>query len=90
MGVDSSLRELGFEAMIGGYFNTVLHNDTLDLEIFKQTATILGCQLANTAAYLDPEPFVFMGGLSKAGDSLLKPTIESMEKILFNAFKGKT
>lgn len=40
-------------------------------------------------AHLDPEAFILLGGLSKAGDILLKPTIAAMERNLFNACKGK-
>ena len=45
--------------------------------------------MADTVAHLDPEAFILTGGLSKAGDILLKPIKENLEKNLFTAYKGK-
>ena len=87
---DSSLRNISFDAMTGEIIsNAALNGDAIALKAFKHTAEILGCQMADTAAHLDPEAFILLGGLSKAGDILLKPTLASMERNLFSAYKGK-
>lgn len=90
MAQDSPLRKISFEEMTGvDISNAAIDNDAVALKAFGQTAEFLGCQLADTAAHLDPEAFILLGGLSKAGDILLLPTIASMEKNLFSAYKGK-
>ncbi|NHF57736.1 ROK family protein [Flavobacteriaceae bacterium TP-CH-4] len=87
---DSPLRSISFEEMTGEIISDcALNGDPIALKAFEKTAETLGVQLADTAAHLDPEAFILLGGLSKAGDILLKPTIASMERNLFNAYTGK-
>lgn len=87
---DSILRSISFEDMTGEIIsNAALDGDTIALKAFEMTAEALGIQLADTAAHLDPEAFILLGGLSKAGDILLKPTVATMEKNLFTAYKDK-
>ncbi len=87
---DSSLRNISFDDMTGEIISdAALQGDPIALKAFQQTAEILGVQMADTAAHLDPEAFILLGGLSKAGEILVKPTIESMEKHLFLAYRGK-
>ena len=87
---DSPLRSISFDEMTGEIISdAALEGDTIALRAFEQTAEALGIQLADTAAHLDPEAFILLGGLSKAGDILLKPTIDAMERKLFNAYKGR-
>ena len=56
---------------------------------FEKTGEILGSKMADTVAHLDPEAFILSGGLSKAGDILLKPIRTRLERHLFSAYKGK-
>lgn len=87
---DSPLRGISFDNMTGeDIANAALKSDELALKAFDITASILGSKMADTTAHLDPEAFILTGGLSKAGDILLKPVIASMEKNLFVAYKGK-
>ena len=87
---DSPLRSISFEAMTGEIISeAALQNDAIALKAFEYTAEILGIQMADTAAHFDPEAFILLGGLSKAGDILVRPTIESMENHLFVAYKNK-
>lgn len=87
---DSSLRGISFDDMTGEIIsNAALKGDAIALEAFEHTAEILGCQMADTIAHLDPEAFILLGGLSKAGDILLRPTLASMERNLFSAYRGK-
>jgi len=90
MTADSPLRGVSFEDMTGEIISrAALAGDPIALKAFEQTAEFLGCQMADTAAHLDPEAFILLGGLSQAGDILLKPTIAAMERNLFSAYKGK-
>lgn len=87
---DSVLRSIGFNDMTGEMISdAALDGDAIALRAFKMTGEILGVQMADTAAHLDPEAFILLGGLSKAGGILLKPTIAAMEANLFTAYKGK-
>lgn len=87
---DSFLRRVSFDNMTGELIaEQALKGDVIALKAFDLTGNILGSKMADTVAHLDPEAFILTGGLSKAGDILLKPVMESLEKNLFTAFKGK-
>ncbi|MGB5553539.1 MAG: ROK family protein [Flavobacteriaceae bacterium] len=90
MNVDSELRSISFDDMTGEIISdAALNGDAIALKAFQETAEFLGTQMADTAAHLDPEAFILLGGLSKAGDILLKPVVAAMEQHIFNAYKGK-
>ncbi|MCP4977776.1 MAG: ROK family protein [Maribacter sp.] len=90
MNEDSPLRSISFEELTGELIaKAALKGDKLALRAFEITAEILGSKMADTVAHLDPEAFILAGGLSKAGDILLKPVIASLETNLFIAYKGK-
>lgn len=87
---ESPLRDVSFDDLTGEIIaNAALQGDQLALKAFDITARILGSKMADTAAHVDPEAFILTGGLSKAGDILLKPVISHMEKNLFVAYKDK-
>ena len=50
---------------------------------------MLGEACADFAAFSSPEAFVFFGGLTKAGDLLMKPLKESYDNSVMPTFKGK-
>lgn len=87
---DSPLKRLSFEELTGEKISEAANDgDAIALRAFQLTGEVLGRKLADTAAHLDPEAYILAGGLGKAGDLLLKPTVESMEKNIFIAYKGK-
>ncbi|WP_047419912.1 ROK family protein [Cellulophaga sp. Hel_I_12] len=87
---DSVLRTISFSEMTGTDISkAALAGDLIALNAFEKTGKILGSKMADTVAHLDPEAFIISGGLSKAGDILLKPILNNMEKYLFSAYKGK-
>lgn len=87
---DSNLRSISFENMTGEVISeAALNGDAIAIKAFELTATTLGIQLADTTAHLDPEAFILLGGLSKAGDFLRKPTVKAMNENLFIAYKDK-
>ena len=63
--------------------------DKLALKIYQFTGNMLGEACADFAAFSSPEAFIFFGGLTKAGDLIMKPIKESYEKHVMNTFKGK-
>jgi len=50
---------------------------------------ILGEALANFIMFSSPEAIILFGGVSKAGDLLMIPTKEHMEKNLLPIFQNK-
>jgi glucokinase len=63
--------------------------DKLAKEIFDFTGQILGLSLANFVMFSSPEAIILFGGLTKAGDLILKPTRENMEANLIQVFQNK-
>ncbi len=63
--------------------------DALAKRVYEFTGNMLGEACADFAAFSSPEAFVFFGGLTKAGDLLMKPVKESYDKHILNIFKGK-
>ena len=64
--------------------------DELAIEVFRRTGTMLGLGLANYASVVNPEAFIFTGGIAKAGDWLLDPMQETFEKHVYKNMQGKT
>ncbi|MDE6370669.1 MAG: ROK family protein, partial [Duncaniella sp.] len=70
-------------------YDAAVNGDKLALEIFNYTGNILGEAFADFVVFSSPEAIILFGGLSKAGELLLKPVRESMEKNLMPMFRGK-
>lgn len=70
-------------------FDAAIEGDEVAKEIFNFTGKILGEAFSDFVAFSAPEAIVLFGGLSKAGDMILNPIIENMEKNILNIWKGK-
>lgn len=70
-------------------FRCAEQGDKLANEIFEFTGTILGEALATFVHFSAPEAIVLFGGLTKAGDLIMKPTRQAMEDNLLQVFKNK-
>lgn len=70
-------------------YDAAIEGDAIALEIFEFTGKILGLALANAVMFSSPEAIVLFGGLTKAGDLILKPTREHMEENLIKVFQNK-
>jgi Transcriptional regulator/sugar kinase len=70
-------------------FEAAVQGDTLAKEIFQYTGTILGEAFADFVAFSAPEAIILFGGLSHAGEMILNPIVDSMERNLLNIWKGK-
>jgi glucokinase len=70
-------------------YDAAIQGDKLALEIFEFTGKILGLALANAVMFSSPEAIILFGGLTKAGDLILKPTREHMEANLIQVFQNK-
>ncbi|WP_264803223.1 ROK family glucokinase [Cytobacillus sp. NCCP-133] len=71
-------------------FDTARAGDETSLLVISETALHLGVALANIANTLNPEKIVLGGGVSKAGDILLKPVVENFGKFAFSRVKEST
>ena len=63
--------------------------DKLAIEVFRRTGEALGFGLANYASLLNPEAFIFTGGITRAGHWLLDPAKESFEAHVFHNICSK-
>lgn len=70
-------------------YDAAVNGDKLANDVFTFTGTVLGESLADFTVFSAPEAFILFGGLAKAGDLLLKPVREAMEKNMLSIWKGK-
>lgn len=70
-------------------FDAAVQGDALAKRIFEFTGQILGLALANFVMFSSPEAVILFGGLTKAGDLILKPTRENMEANVIQVFQNK-
>ena len=70
-------------------FEAAVEGDELAKKIFEFTGEILGLALANFVMFSSPEAIILFGGLTKAGDLILKPTRENMEANVIQVFQNK-
>ena len=70
-------------------YEAAIAGDAVAKQIFESTGTILGAALANFVMFSSPEAIILFGGLTKAGDLILKLTRESMESNLIQIFQNK-
>jgi glucokinase len=70
-------------------YDAAVQGDKVAREIFEYTGKILGMALANFVMFSSPEAIILFGGLTKAGDFILKPTREHMEANLIQVFQNR-
>ena len=63
--------------------------DQLALDVYAITGKMLGEACADFAAFSSPEAFIFFGGLTKAGDLLMKPLKKAYDENVLKIFKDK-
>lgn len=86
----SLLRDIEGEITSKDVYDAAIRGDKVAQEVFTFTGTILGEDLADFIAFSAPEAIILFGGLTKAGDLIMKPTLEAMEANVLNIWKGKT
>jgi len=70
-------------------FDAAMAGDEMAKEIFRFTGEMLGEAFADFIAFSSPEAIILFGGLARAGDLIMNPIRESMEKNLLPIFKNK-
>jgi glucokinase len=66
-----------------------MQGDELAQKVFAYTGEVLGEALANFVMFSSPEAIILFGGVTKAGDLLMRPTKEHMERNLLPIFQNK-
>jgi glucokinase len=70
-------------------FEAATKGDEVAKEVFAFTGKVLGMALANFVMFSSPEAIILFGGLTKAGDLILKPTREHLEANVIEIFQNK-
>ena len=70
-------------------FDAAIEGDEVAKDIFAFTGRMLGEKFADFVAFSAPEAIILFGGLTKAGDLIYKPIVESMNLNLLPIWKGK-
>ncbi len=87
---DSLLRDFSINELTSKtVYECAIRGDNIANEIFEFTGEILGESLANFVMFSSPEKIVLFGGLTKAGDLLMKPTRKAKEANLLPIFQNK-
>ena len=86
----STLRDIPKEELDSKkVYEAAIAGDELAKQVYEFTGRILGLALANAIMFSSPEAIILFGGLTKAGDLILKPTREHMEANLIQVFQNK-
>lgn len=70
-------------------YECAIKGDKIAQEVYRFTGQILGEALANFIMFASPEAIILFGGVIKAGDLIMNPTKEHMEKNLLPIFQNK-
>jgi glucokinase len=70
-------------------YDCAIQGDKIAQEVYRFTGQILGEALANFVMFSSPEAIILFGGVIKAGNLILQPTREHMEKNLLPIFQNK-
>lgn len=84
------LRELDIDKITSkDVYDAAIQGDEVALEVFNFTGKILGEAFADFIAFSAPEAIIMFGGLTKAGDLIVKPVVENMEANVLKIWKNK-
>lgn len=87
---DSLLRPLPIESITSkDVYDAAIMGDEIAQEIFEYTGTMLGEAFSDFVTFSSPKAIILFGGLAKAGDLLIKPMVESMNRNLLQIYQGK-
>lgn len=70
-------------------YECAVKEDAIAKEVYRMTGQILGEALANFIMFSSPEAIILFGGVIKAGELIMTPTREHMEKNLLPIFQNK-
>lgn len=86
---ESTLRAITEELTSKHVYECAVKGDKIAQEVYRFTGQILGEALANFVMFSSPGAIILFGGVIKAGDLIMIPTREHMEKNLLPIFQNK-
>nr|WP_026692898.1 ROK family glucokinase [Peribacillus kribbensis] len=86
----SKLRDFGEELTSKDVFDTAAAGDVIAMAVCDKLSFYLGLAIANMANVLNPEIIVIGGGVSKAGDGLLRPVDSYFKQFSFPRVAAST
>ena len=87
---ESQLRNIPADELTSkDVFDAAMAGDKMAQEIFEATGKMLGEAFADFVAFSSPEAIILFGGMTKAGDLIMNPIRESMEKNIVPIWRGK-
>ncbi len=88
--VSTRLRDIPAEDITSkDVFEAAMAGDEMAKDIFKFTGEILGEAFADFVAFSSPEAIILFGGLAKAGNLIMDPIRENMEKNMLPIYQNK-
>ncbi|MCL1938018.1 MAG: ROK family protein [Candidatus Azobacteroides sp.] len=88
---ESELRTISFRPITSkDVFEAAEKGDELAIDIFNFTGKILGTAFCDFIAFSSPQAIILFGGLAQAGNYLLKPILEEIDRHVLSVYKGKT
>lgn len=88
---ESLLRNLSIDEITSkDVYDAAVAGDALAREVFDFTGNMLGEAFADFIAFSSPKAIILFGGLTKAGELIMRPIRESLERNIMNNFRGKT
>jgi len=70
-------------------YECAMEGDNIAIQTYELTGKILGEAFANFVMFSSPEAIILFGGVTKAGELIMKPAKEHMEKNLLPIFQNK-
>lgn len=88
--VDTQLRNIPIDEITSkDVYDAAKAGDKLAIDIFNFTGEMLGEAFADFVAFSSPEAIILFGGLARAGDLIMNPIQEAMEKNILSIYKDK-
>lgn len=88
--MDSELRAVPEESLSAKVVcEAARRGDKLALDVYEFTGKMLGEACANFAAFTDPEAYIIFGGVAKAGELIVKPMREAMERNMLHLYRNR-
>lgn len=88
--IDSELRSVPEESLSAKTIcEAARRGDVIAKDVYEFTGKILGEACANFAAFTDPEAYIIFGGVAKAGDLIVEPMRQAMERNMLHLYKDR-
>ena len=88
--VESEFRKIPFSKLKPKLITALAEKgDPIAIKAFERTGFLLGRSLADTVAHISPAAIFLFGGLAKAGNWIIEPTVKSLEEHLLPIFRNK-